>query len=316
MNGRNRRGNRRPGMKARLGIATAVLVGGGAVGVAAVAANTHGSATTTADSAGYMLHFHHGISEQQALSSALSTWGWSQQRSLSTLAQMAPMRTFSQFWWHRTQFAAQRGVVVAATRQFLVVRSANGNLEVWWLTGATKFRNVSANGTGMVAMTGNNVAAHTMMTTGNTAPVAATMAGSAAVVNQMAAPVVKPVTVTVNTGTEVINITITPAATATGVPAATATATVMPAATATATTMATATPMPITTVPATTMTQGVARGDLVFVIGERYHRSLVAKLVLFAPKTVTNTVTPAPTTTNSAATPNGAGTAPAFGHHS
>ena len=77
MIGRNRRGNRQAGMKARLGVATAVLVGGGAVGVAAVAAANHGPATTTVDSAAYS--FSHTLSMQQALTSAFSTMSWSQQ---------------------------------------------------------------------------------------------------------------------------------------------------------------------------------------------------------------------------------------------
>jgi len=208
MNSRNRRRNRQASMKARLGIAAAVLAGGGAAGVA-VAASHSGSATVNADSAGYVLNFHHTVSEQQALTSALNMWNSNQSRSLNTLAQMAPMRTFSQFMWHRTQFAAQRGVVVAATKQFIIVKSANGKLELWWLNHWTRQKNVTASPTGMVAMTGNNVAAHTAATTGNTAPMAATMAGSAAVVSQMAAPVTKPITITVNTGTETITITIT-----------------------------------------------------------------------------------------------------------
>jgi len=200
-----------------------------------------------------VLNFHHTVSEQQALTSALNMWNSNQSRSLNTLAQMAPMRTFSQFMWHRTQFAAQRGVVVAATKQFIIVKSANGKLELWFLNHWTKQKNVTANPTGMVAMTGSNVAAHTAATTGNTAPMAATMAGSAAVVNQMAAPVTKPITITVNTGTETITITITqttatvaptPTTTGTGMAAPTgmATATATPTTTATGTGTATATP--------------------------------------------------------------------------
>jgi hypothetical protein len=246
-------------MKARLGIAAAVLAGGGAAGVA-VAASHSGPATTTVDNAGYVLNFHHTVSEQQALTSALNMWNSNQSRSLTALAQMAPMRTFSQFMWHRTQFAAQRGVVVAATKQFIIVKSANGKLELWWLNHWTKQKNVTANPTGMVAMTGNNVAAHTAATTGNTAPMAATMAGSAAVVNQMAAPVTKPITITVNTGTETITITITqttatvaptPTTTATGMAAPTGMATTTAAPTTTATGMGTATAAPTTTATGT-----------------------------------------------------------------
>jgi hypothetical protein len=332
MNSRNRRRNRQASMKARLGIAAAVLAGGGAAGVA-VAASHSGPATQTVDNAGYVLNFHHTVSEQQALTSALNMWNSNQSRSLTTLAQMAPMRTFSQFTWHRTQFAAQRGVVVAATKKFIIVKSANGKLELWWLNHWTKQKNVTANPTGMVAMTGNNVAAHTAATTGNTAPMAATMAGSAAVVNQMAAPVTKPITITVNTGTETITITITqttatvaptPTTTATGMAAptgmATATATPTTTATGTATGMGTATATPtttatgtatgmatgtatatpmatMTTMPTTTAARTVARGDLVFVVGFRSHGKLTAELILFSvPKTAVTT-TPANTAT-------------------
>ena len=340
MNSRNRRRNRQASMKARLGIAAAVLAGGGAAGVA-VAASHSGPATTTVDNAGYVLNFHHTVSEQQALTSALNMWNSNQSRSLTTLAQMAPMRTFSQFMWHRTQFAAQRGVVVAATKQFIIVKSANGKLELWWLNHWTKQKNVTANPTGMVAMTGNNVAAHTAATTGNTAPMAATMAGSAAVVNQMAAPVTKPITITVNTGTETITITITqttatvaptPTTTTTGMAAPTgmATATVAPTTTATgmgtatatptttATGMGTATTAPtgmatgtataapmatMTTMPTTTAAKTVARGDLVFVVGFRSHGKLTAELILFSvPKTAVTT-TPANTATVTTTTP-------------
>jgi hypothetical protein len=339
MNSRNRRRNRQASMKARLGIAAAVLAGGGAVGVAAVAAASHGPATTAADSDAYVLNFHHTVSEQQALTSALNTWNWNQSRSLSTLAQMAPMRTFSQFWWHRTQFAAQRGVVVAATKQFIVVKSANGKLELWYLNGWTRQKNVTTNATGMVAMTGNNVAAHTAATTGNTAPAAAAMAGSSSMVNQMAAPVTKPITVTVNTGTEIITITITQTTatvtptptmtpttmatgmgTATATPTATATgmgtATATPTATATGMATATATPTAtMATMPTMTAATTVARGDLVFVVGVRSHGHLIAELVLFSvPKTA---VTPTPTstatvTTTAPATSGSTGTSSSF----
>jgi hypothetical protein len=327
MNSRNRRRNRQASMKARLGIAAAVLAGGGAAGVA-VAASHNGPATTTADSAGYVLNFHHTVSEQQALTSALNMWNSNQSRSLNTLAQMTPMRTFSQFTWHRTQFAAQRGVVVAATRQFIIVKSANGKLELWFLNGWTRQKNVTANATGMVAMTGNNVATHTAVTTGNTVPMAAAMAGSAAVANQMAAPVTKPITITVSTGTETITITITqttatvtPTAPATGMATTTAPATGMATTTAPATGMATttapatgmatttapATGMATTTAPATgmattmpttTAAKTVARGDFVFVVGFRSHGRLTAELILFSvPKTAAATAASTATVT-------------------
>jgi len=329
MIGRNRRGNRQANMKARIGIATAVLVGGSAVGVAAVAAASHGPATTTsATSAGFALNFHHRISEQAALASALNTWGSSHQQSFTTLAQMQSMRTFTQVWHHRTQFAAQRGIVVLATRHFLLVKSANGALHLWWLNGATKFANVGNTAMGMTAMTGSTTVAQAAMVANNMQPAAVTMAGSTAVVNQMAAPVAKPTTVTVSTGNVTITITITsttatvtqPVTTPTVVATPTATPTVTPtvAATPTATATVSATPtakptvtptatptlvpVPTPTMTATqstfTATRGIQRGDLVFVAGVRVHGFLIAKLVLFAaPTTVTPTPTPTVTPT-------------------
>jgi len=335
MIGRNRRGNRQANMKARIGIATAVLVGGSAVGVAAVAAASHNgpATTTTAKSEGFALNFHHRISEQVALASALNTWGASHQQSFTTLAQMQSMRTFTQVWHHRTQFAAQRGIVVLATRHFLLVKSANGALHLWWLNGATKFANVGNTAMGMTAMTGSTTVAQAAMVANNMQPAAVTMAGSTAVVNQMAAPVAKPTTVTVSTGNVTITITITsttatvtqPVTTPTVVATPTATPTVTPtvAATPTATATLSATPTAKPTVPVATptvpvatptvpvatptmtatqstftATRGIQRGDLVFVAGVRVHGFLIAKLVLFAaPTTVTPTPTPTVTST-------------------
>jgi hypothetical protein len=299
--------------------------------VAAVAAASHGTATTTtAKSAGFALNFHHRISEQVALASALNTWGSSHQQSFTTLAQMQSMRTFTQVWHHRTQFAAQRGIVVLATRHFLLVKSANGALHLWWLNGATRFANVGNTGMGMTAMTGSTTAAQAAMVANNMQPAAVTMAGSTAVVNQMAAPVAKPTTVTVSTGNVTITITITSTtatvtqpvttptvvATPTVTPTATATVTAKPTATTTlaatpsatptlaATPTATPTllPVPTPTMTATqstfTATRGIQRGDLVFVAGVRVHGFLIAKLVLFAaPTTVTPTPTPTVTPT-------------------
>ncbi len=293
MIGRNRRRNRQASMKGRLGIAAAVLVGGGAVGVATVAAGNHGPATTSEQTAGFIMNFHHRISEQAALSSAIGTWAdsrnWrdSRQRSLSILAQMVPMRTFSQVWRHHTLYAAQRGVVELATRRFLLVRSAGGGLHLWWLTGGTKFLNVSASPAGMTAMTGDDTASVQAMVNQNMAPAAAVMAGSTAVANQMAAPAARPATVTVDTGTAVVTITITSTTATVTQPVTTA---IMPV-----TPVAAVTPTATATQPVFTATSGVARGDLVFIAGVRVHGFLIAKLVLFsASLTPTPAVTAAP----------------------
>ena len=94
---RNKRGIRSVGVKARLAVAAAVLVGGGAAGVVAVAANHGGSeATVTAESAGFTRNFHHTISEPIALTEALNDGGMSAKASMTALADMTPMRNFSQ----------------------------------------------------------------------------------------------------------------------------------------------------------------------------------------------------------------------------
>ena len=140
---RNMRGIRRVGVKARLAVAAAVLVGGGAAGVVVLAANHGGSApSTTAESAGFTRSFHHTISEPIALAEALNDGGMSWQASMTTLADMTPMRSFSQMEHRHTMLAVQRGIVLLATRKFIVVRSANDAIHLWWLSGATRVRDV------------------------------------------------------------------------------------------------------------------------------------------------------------------------------
>jgi hypothetical protein len=278
----------RTSMKARLGIATAVLVGGGAIGVAAVATGSHNTTTNAQSSAyGYTLNFHHTMSEGAALSAALNQWSKSHQKAMTTLAQMQSMRAFAQTASHHKTLVAQRGVVVLATKKFLLVQSAknpNGTLHLWWLKG-TAFANVSSNATGMTAMTGNNNAAFQAMQHNNMAPATTAMTGSTTAVNQMVAPVAKPTTITVATGNTTITITI-----------AQTTATVAQT-TPTTTGMATTK----TKQPVFTHMNNVARGDLVLVSGVRTHGQLQAKLVLFAAPTTTVTPTPSasvtPTTT-------------------
>jgi hypothetical protein len=257
---RNKRGI--GSMRARLAIAAAVLVGGGAAGV--VALSTHGTAAT-AQPAGFMMHHHHTMSEGTALSEAFSQWNTSPTMSFNTLSYMTPMRTFNQTWQHHVQFAAQRGLVLLATRQFLVVKSFNGALHLWRLTGNTQITDVSSTTSGMLAMTGNTAATTQAMTFNNMVPATNFMVGSTTALNQVVAPVAKPTTITIATGNTIITITI-----------ANTTATVTQ-------------PMATTTTQTTSFTQpvflptrGIQRGDLIFIAGTRKHGQLKAQLVLFA----------------------------------
>jgi hypothetical protein len=280
--------------KARLAIAATVLVGGGAAGVAAVAAGHGGTATaTTAVSAGFTRSFHHTISEPVALTEALNAPGTSSAASMTALADMTPMRTFSQMEYRHTMLAVQRGIVVLATKKFLVVRSANGAIHLWWLSGATRVKDVVSSATGMAAMTGSYSATNTAMLTGDMAPTENVVAGSASVVSQLTTPTAMPTTMTINTGGEVITITV-----------ASSTASV---------TQPMTQPMSMTAQTTRTRqsawwaTDGVQRGDLVLVAGTRANGKLKAELVLFAaPVTSMPTPSASPTATTfptSGATP-------------
>jgi hypothetical protein len=293
MIGRNRRGNRHASMRARLAVASAVLATAGAIGAVAVAA-TSDPAPSTAQSAGYTLNFRHTVSEGTALSAALSEWATSQQKSLSMLSQMAPMRSFSTARNGKTVYAVQRGVVALATRHWLLVKSANGSLHIWLLSGKTQVKNVASSAAGTAAMTGSATATNAAMQQGNMAPAAQVMAGSAATVNALNNPAPKPTSFTVAIAgtTETVTITITPS-----------TATIAPTSTQVAqqVTQQTGTTLTTTTQPTFGATSHVARGDMVLVAGVERHGILWAQLVLFsAPGT---TVSPPPTPTAPAVTP-------------
>ncbi len=273
MMGRDRRTGR-PNIKTRVGIATAVLVGGGAIGVAAVAAS-HG-ASPAAQSAGYSSRISHShtASEWGQLNSVLSNWGTSQ---LNTLASMT-QPTYSQTAMHGKTLAEQRGIVVLATHKFLIVQSANGALHLWLLSGKTMIQNVANSTSGTHAMTGNASATTQAMQSGNMIPAAELMAGSPLTASQLLTPARTPVTVTVQVAGTNLTVTVTVSGN---------TATVSQ----TATTPLNANPMwnPFTTTQNAWMTAAngskLARGDLVLVVGTRSHHLLHAQVVLFSPLT-------------------------------
>jgi hypothetical protein len=302
MMGRNRRGYRQASMKARLAIASAVLAGGAAIGAVAVAASSHPT-PSAATSAGYTLNFRHPVSEATALSTALSDWATSHQKSFSVLSQMQPMRSFSTARHGRTEFAVQRGVVALATKHWLLVKSANGSLHLWLLNGKTQVTNVGNSTAGTAAMTGSTVATTAAMQQGNMAPAAQVMAGSTATVNALNNPAPKPATFTVSIAgsSETITITITPS-----------TATVAPTTTQVAqqVTQQTGIAMTKTTQPTFAATKHVARGDLVLVAGVVKHGYLWAQLVLFSAPGTTVTPTPTPSVPTVTPTPVTSTTAP------
>jgi len=145
-------------MRVRLAVAAAVLVGGGAAGVVAVAAS-HGS-TASAQSAGYTTNYDHTLTESQAMSQAMNWWDKSQQTSLVTITEMVTIRTVSTTPFHNHMLAVQRGTVIAKAPWEFVVKSADGQVEVWHANGGTKFLNVGGNKTGWNAMSGGTMSSY------------------------------------------------------------------------------------------------------------------------------------------------------------
>ena len=255
-------------VKTRVGIATAILVGGAVAAGAALAAN-HGAAATATSAA----FSSHAGTEGTVLSSAMTNWNGSRQSSYAQLAQLTQARQFSQVRHNGKTLAVQRGIVVLATRKFVILRSSNGSLNLWLLSGKTRFQNVSNSMAGMKALTASTGAARQAMRSGNMTPATSLLAGNPSTAAAMLTPTPAAQTVTV----QVANTTLTVTVTVTRSMATVHQTATMPQA---------ATPAwsPVTfTQNAWHATHALARGDLALVVGTRSHRTLHAQLVLFAP---------------------------------
>ena len=271
MMGHNRRspaGRRGSKLKARLGIAAAVVVGGGAIGAVAVATTSHPSVTTAA-SAGYSSSYSHYRNQANVLNAALSDYSWSQGRGMALFSHLANTNRVTQMWHGHSLLAFERGRVVLATKQFVLVRAANGTFNVWWLSHGTKVTNVAASKTGTAALTGSNWAATAAMA-GQMTPATAMVTGSTTAAQKVLAPTAPTVTVNiVGTGVRV-SVTVTNNM-----------ATVQQGRT-------------WWRQPAMTTAAHVQRGDLVFIAGTRAHWALHAKVILIE-KAATMTTTPTAT---------------------
>ena len=273
---RHYRKSRRARLRTRVGIAAAVLAGGGAIGVAAVAVTSH-PAATAAEPAAYTSW---SGNEGTMLSAAMSEWSWSRHAAYSQLSQLTWARGFSQTWHHGKLLAIQRGIVVLATKRFLIVQSANGSLHLWLLSGATKFQNVSNSTAGTAAMTASTTATQQAMNTGNMAPATTMMAGSTTTAATMQTPTTTPQTITVQVANTDLTVTVT---------ITRSTATVSQTATTPANTMPVPSPATFTQ-NAWQATSSIARGDLAVVVGTRSHWTLHAQLVLFSPLSASNMI--------------------------
>ena len=240
-------------VKTRVGIATAVLVGGAVAAGAALAAN-HGAATTATSAA----FSSHAGTEGTVLSSAMTNWNGARQSSFAQLSRLTQARQFSQVRHNGKTLAIQRGIVVLATKKFLILRSSNGSLHLWLLSGKTRFQNVSNSMAGMKALTASTGAARQAMGSGNMTPATSLLAGNPSTAAALLTPAPAAQTVTRSMATVHQTATMPQAA--------------MPARS------------PVTfTQNAWHATHALARGDLALVVGTRSHRTLHAQLVLFAP---------------------------------
>ena len=255
-------------VKTRVGIATAILVGGAVAAGAALAANHE--ATATATSAAFSSH---AGTEGTVLSSAMTNWNGSRQSSYAQLARLTQVRQFSQVRHDGKTLAVQRGIVVLATKKFLILRSSNGSLHLWLLSGKTKFQNVSNSMAGMRALTASARAARQAMGSGNMTPATSLLAGNPSTAAAMLTPTPAAQTVTVQVANTNLTVTIT---------VTRSMATVNQTATMPQAAMPAWSPVTFTQ-NAWRATHAVARGDLALVAGTRSHRTLHAQLVLFAP---------------------------------
>jgi hypothetical protein len=271
MMARNRRygRSRTAVLKTRAGIAAAVVLGGGAIAATAVAATSH-SAGIAAAPAAQIARFGN---EGTMLSTALADWNSSQQGTYSQLAQLTSARGFSQTWHRGTMLAIQRGIVVLATNQFIILQSANGSLHLWLTSAGTKFQNVSSTTAGTAALTASTAATQQALQSGNMVPATTLLAGSPTTAATMLTPSPAAQTVTVQVANTDLTVTVTVTRT---------TATVNQ----TATTPFNAMPVPMAstfTMNAWQAANSLARGDLAVIVGTRSHWTLHAQLVLFTP---------------------------------
>ena len=271
MMARNRRygRNRTAALKTRAGIATAVVLGSGAIAGVAMAAGSHSAGIAAAPAA----HTARFGNEGTMLAAALGDWNSSRQGTYSQLAQMTTMRGFSQTSHNGKTLDVQRGIVVLATKQFIILRSANGSLHLWLVSAGTKFQNVSSTTAGTAALTASTSATQQAMQSGDMVPATTLLAGSPTTAAAMLTPAAATQTATVQVANTDLTVTVTVTRN---------TATVNQTATMPANTMPT--PMASTyTMNAWQAANSLARGDLAVIVGTRSHWTLHAQLVLFTP---------------------------------
>jgi hypothetical protein len=265
------RKGRQASIRTRVGIAAALLAAGGSIAAVAVAGTSHGAATT-AQPAAYAARFSN---EGAALSSVMTEWGRSKQAAYAQLSGLTQARQFSQVGHAGKTLDVQRGIVVLATKKFLILQSSNGSLHLWLLSRSTKFQNVSNTTAGTSALTASTSATQQAMASGNMIPATTLLAGSPTVAASLLTPTPATQTVSVQVANTDLTVTVT---------VTRSMATVSQTATMPANSMPSPSPTTFTQ-NAWQATDSLARGDLALVAGSRSHWTLHASLVLFSPLT-------------------------------
>ena len=260
-------------LKTRAGLVTAVLACGaiaaGAIAIAAATASGHAAAMAASPAA----YSARSSSEGAVLHSALGNWNSSRQATYSDLASLTQVQGYSQTRHQGQTLDMQRGIVVLATSNYLILQSANGSLHLWLLSGATQVQDVTGLTAGTMALTGSASVTQQEMTSGNMIPATSLLAGSPETAAALLTPTAVPETASVQVANTDLTVTVT---------VTRGTATVSQ----TATTPATGAPVPdqVTfTQNAWQTTDSIARGDLAVVVGMRSHGTLHAQLILFTP---------------------------------
>jgi hypothetical protein len=254
-------------------VAAAAVTGTGAV--VAVAAGGHEAGPAVRPAA----YATHSGSEGTTLATALADWSSARPGSYHQLAQLTAARGYSQATHRGQTLDIQRGIVVLATSQFLILQSAGGGLHLWVLSAGTHFQNVTGSMAGTAALTASTSATQQAMQTGNMTPATTLLAGSSATAAGLLTPTATAQTMTVQVAGTGLTVTVTVMRN---------TATVSQ----TATTPASASPASMATryeLYAWHATHSVARGDLAVVVGTRSHGTLHASLVLFSPLSASGT---------------------------
>ena len=196
-------------LKTRAGLVTAVVACGaiaaGAIAIAAATTSGHAAAMAASPAA----YSARSSGEGAVLNSALGHWNSSRQATYSDLASLTQVQGYSQTRHQGQTLDIQRGIVVLATSNYLILQSANGSLHLWLLSDATKVQDITGTTAGTMALTANASATQQAMASGNMIPATTLLAGSPVMAAAMLTPLAIPETASVQVANTDLTVTVT-----------------------------------------------------------------------------------------------------------